>query len=192
MARGRCYAYNLSVKNIVLGLALLAVIVGGVYWYMQDGEEMSGMLYSSAVYGISFQYPESYELQEREVGNGERYHYSIVLIDKEALANIPQNGEGPPTINVNIFQNNLDQRTVEQWVRSTNDSNFKLSPDGTPVPTTVADTPALSYIVDGLYRSNVVVFAHGDNIIMFNGQWLPWDGQIRADFGRGLASLDMP
>src|SRR3989344_2423906 len=103
-------------KNTFI-IALLIVLVGGAYWYVQNGEAPTGLEYTSEAYGMSFRYPETYELQEREVGNGERYHYSIVLIDKEALATLPQNGEGPPTINVDIFQNNLDQRTVEQWVR---------------------------------------------------------------------------
>ena len=179
-------------KNPLIILAALVVISAAVYWATAEfSGESNSSVYMNDTYDISFEYPDTYELQEREVGNGERYRYAITLIDKEALANIPQNGEGPPAINVEIFQNNLDKLSVETWVRGTNFSNFKLSPDGTLTVGTVAGTPALSYIWDGLYRGRSVVVAHKGNIIMLSVQWLTEEDAIIKDFADLLTSFDL-
>ncbi len=181
----------------ILPISAVVLFVAAMLWFFAAPPKAASMsTYRSVTYGISFEYPNSYELQEREVGNAERAHYSIVLIDKEALANIPQNGEGPPTINVDIFQNNLDKTPIETWIRGTNYSNFKLSPDGVLASTTIAGKPAFSYVVDGLYRSDAIVFAHPgragkNNIIMLSvGSLTPKD-RIRKDFENVVASITL-
>ena len=103
-------------KNPLIILAALVVISAAVYWATAEfSGESNSSVYMNDTYGISFEYSDTYALQEREVGNAQRYHQMLTLIDKEALANIPQNGEGPPTINVDIFQNDLDKLSVEAW-----------------------------------------------------------------------------
>lgn len=190
--------YNDSrVRNAVVAVIgiLVAVALGSYVWYAKGNPQVSDgterLTYTNAAYGISFEYPNTYELQEREVGDGHRYHYSITLIDKEALANIPQNGEGPPTVNVDIYQNNLDQLSIETWVRGTNFSNFKLSPDGLLASTNIAGVPALSYTWDGLYRGESVVFTHKENVVMLSVTYLAQDDQIRRDFGRVYSSMNV-
>lgn len=182
--------------KIVCFILTLMVVVAGAYVLLTPqvppGEAAPTMqTYMSPAYGIVFAYPDTYALQEREVGNGERYHYTITLIDKEALANVPQNGEGPPAITIDIFQNNLDQLGIEAWVRGTSFSNFKLSPDGLISSTAVAGVPALTYAWDGLYRGESVVFAHNDNILMAGVQFLDRTDQIVTDFYSLLASLEL-
>lgn len=177
-------------KNTAVVAALLIVLVGGFLWYKGQSPKVSDVeTYANTTYGISFEYPGTYALQEREVGNAQRYHQALTLIDKEALANIPQNGEGPPAINVDIFQNNLDKLSIERWVRGSNNSNFKLSPDGTLTSGTVAGAPSLSYLWDGLYRGRSVVLSHKGNIIMLSVQWLTEEDAIIEDFADMLASF---
>lgn len=183
-------------KALVIVLLILLAIGGGYLWYTGQSSDTSGDVstYTNASYGISFKYPNTYASQERELGNGERYHYAIALIDKKALANIPQNGEGPTSITMDVFQNALDQLSVEQWIRGSGDSNFKLSPGGVLTAKTVAGVPAFSYVVDGLYRNDVVVFAHPGragkgNIIMLSVSYFSPKDQIRADFAGVLSSI---
>src|SRR3989344_2692375 len=163
----------------LMGILVLVLLIGG------------SVLYRNPTYSISFQYPDRYELREREAGTQERYHYSITLIDKEAFPEIPQNGEGPPAITVDIFQNNLDTLLIEQWVHGTNDSNFKLSPDDALTSTTVAGVPALSYTWDGLYLGRSVVLSHKDNIVVLSVQWLTEEDAIIEDSAKVLASLKL-
>lgn len=186
-------------RSIIWILVLLVLAVGG-YLYLNDsartpievpnGEE-STSAYNNSIYGISFEYPNTYELQEREVGNGERAHYSITLIDKVALANAPQNGEGPPVITVDIFQNDVDQLSINEWVEGSSFSNFKLSPDGTLASTTLAGAPALTYTWDGLYRGKSYVAAHRGNIVMVSGQSLATEDKIVGDFNEIIFSFTL-
>ena len=180
-------------KALVVILLVLVALGGGYFWYTGQPSGTSGDVatYTNAGYGISFTYPNTYALQEREVGNAERYHYAIVLTDKKALANIPQNGEGPTAIVMDVFQNSLDQLSVEEWIRGSNSSNFKLSPNDVLTPKTVAGAPAFSYVVDGLYRNDVVVFAHKGNIVMLSVSYFSSQDQIRADFAGVLSSVSV-
>ena len=179
-------------KMIPSALVFLIILGVGVYVFMSAPWERPATppsTYANSIYGISFSYPDTYALQEREVGNGERYHYVITLIDKGALANIPQDGEGPPAISIDIYQNDIEKQKIEKWIRGNGFSNFKLSPDGAISTTTVAALEAYAYTWDGLYRGESVVFAHRENIIMVSVTYLSPDDAIRSDFSNILASL---
>jgi len=179
-------------KMIPSALVFLIILGVGAYVFRSAPWERPApppSTYSSSIYGISFSYSDTYALLEREAGNGERYHYVITLIDKDALANVPADGEGPPAISIDIFQNNLEKQKVEEWIRGNSFSNFKLSPDNALASTTVAGTEAYAYTWDGLYRGESTVFAHKENIIMMSVTSLSPADAIRADFSDILASL---
>lgn len=190
----------------ILALVCVVAIIGGAFYVMSIPDSGSSVsvgenetvgetptttpTYESAQYGISFRYPDTYVLTERDMeGSAQRRHHVITLMDKVAAANIPENGEGPTSITVEIFQNDLDKQDVEQWVKGTNNSNFKLSPDGTLSEGQVAGSPSVSYTWDGLYRGESTVFAHSQNIVMASVTYLTPSDQIRADFAAILASI---
>ena len=178
-------------KTFFAALIVLTVLFVGYIWYAGQATAPGGKTYTNTSYGISFAYPDTYVLEEREVGNAERYHYAITLMDRVASRNIPQNGEGPTSITVDIFQNDLDKLLAEAWVKGNNNSNFKLSPDGLLTSTTVADEEALRYTWDGLYRGESVVLSHKDTIIMLSVQWISEEDQIVDDFARVLSSVNL-
>lgn len=174
-------------------VTLIALLFGGYYLYTRGvGHWFANYkTYQNSTYGISFKYPDTYVVQEREVGNSERYHYAITLVDKIALKNLPQASEGPPTINIDIFQNDLDNLAPENWVKNTNESNFKISLDGVLTATSIAGSDAVSYFWDGLYRGQSVVTAHGKNMYMFTVTYNATGDPIRADFSQMLSSVTL-
>jgi hypothetical protein len=139
--------------------------------------------YSNAKYGISFQYPYTYELSVRlGEGSAERERYSITLIRKEDLPP-PQGGEGPPAITIEIFQNNLDNQTTEGWIRNSSFSNYKLSSnEGILASTTVDGEPALSYRWSGLYEGTTIAVAQQDWVYAFSVTYLEMGADIIQDF----------
>ena len=194
----KTHAFFRAGPGLALGLIpFIAIAVAAGWFYVAGtpsdtyGAKNGTSTYESAEHGISFSYPDIYVLDEREAGNGEREHHVIVLMDKEAAATLPQNGEGPPTITVDIFQNNLDKLAIAEWIENDSRSNFKLSPDGVLASTTVAGTEALLYAWDGLYRGNSIVFAHKDNIVMLSVAYLSPNDAIVSDFASVVASFEL-
>lgn len=188
--------------RLVSLLVVIGVIIAAVYLMLKPGADSTigenvpdalpqTQTYENAAYGIRFSYPNSYVISEREEGTGERAHHVIVLMDKEDAANIPQNGEGPTTINIDIFGNGVDKLPVTQWINNTSSSNFKLSPDQVLASTTVAGTEGLSYIWDGLYRGESTVIAHKSDIIMFSVTYMDSTDAIRDDYRALLASVSL-
>lgn len=184
-------------------IAVLAIIGAAVYVMMQpntkktsieehvqDGVELEH--YSNTASGITFSYPVSYVLTEYERGNpAEREHHAIVLTRKADAANIPENGEGPPSITIDIFGNGIDNVSVDTWIRNTSASNFKLSPDTVLSTTTLAGQAALSYIWDGLYRGKSVVRAHDSHIFMLSVTSIDTSDPINDDFVALLSSVSL-
>ena len=153
------------------GGSLIAIVVLGVGVFLFYSQETLSQ-YSSEAYGVSFEYPDTYVLEEREVGSGERLRHSITLVSKSDAAEERANSEGPTAITVDIFQNNLDQDPVADWILKNSFSNFKLSVDGVLTPETVDGAPAFSYTWDGLYRGDSVVFPHKEKAVHLNGRSL--------------------
>lgn len=183
--------------RIVVLIVLLAVLlVGGYLWQNRGTKEVpiveeTTQVYTSTSYGFSFTYPNTYVLEERELGSGERFHHNITLIDREAGANIPQNGEGPPSITIDVIQNDIDGLSVTEWVNNDSRSNFKLSPDSVLASTTVADREAVRYTWDGLYRGESVVFEHNGSIIMVSVSLFEPADTIRSNFAEILSSFQV-
>jgi len=125
--------------------------------------ELSGRTYMNDIYGIAFHYGEGYVLEEGERGDARQGHYAIVLTRTED-ASPRENGEGPPTISIDIYQNNGGEQALFEWLRGSNTSNFNLS-DGTYVSTEISGVEAVSYRWSGLYEGETTAFLHKGNVV---------------------------
>ncbi len=173
--------------------AVVAVIGAAVYLMMMPGDDRAAIgegadetaalqRYDNAVFGLSFSYPDGYKLIESDTGSGERKHHVITLVDKAAAAQAPENSEGPVSMSIDIFQNNIDKLPVRSWIQHTSASNFKLSPDQMLATTTVSGADGFAYIWDGLYRGESVAVAHAGDIVMFTVTSLETTDRIRDDY----------
>lgn len=181
----------------LLGIVVIVILALGGYWLLSDqatvqtpptatstATSTSSALkaYTSAEYGVEFRYPSSYELTERDTpGNAQRRHHVVTLIRAQDLPP-PQGGEGPPTITVEMFQNDLDDQTTEQWIRNSSSSNFKLSLDNRLSTTSIAGQSALSYTWDGLYRGDTIAIARPAYVYAFSVTYREPTDPIRSDF----------
>ncbi|HEY4516706.1 MAG TPA: hypothetical protein VJG64_02065 [Candidatus Paceibacterota bacterium] len=109
-----------------------------------------------------------------------RKHHVITLMRKEDLP-LPEGGEGPSAITIDVYQNDLDHLGAEAWARNTSSSNFKLG-DGRFSSTTVSDLPALSYLWSGLYEGTTIVVAQPKWIYAFSVTYLEMGASIVQDF----------
>ena len=177
-------------KSVIIGVAFAVCVA--LYLFYQIDLQPGGIsedlrTYQSEVYGFSFSYPDAYTLSEQEVGTGERSHYSVVLTQTRDLPP-PENGEGPPTISVDVYQNNIDWLSLIDWLTRTNFSNFKLS-NGTYASTSVSGVEAVRYRWSGLYEGYTVAFSHRDSIVAVSGTYLTPSDAIVEDFESVLSSI---
>lgn len=166
-------------KKLFVFILFLLVIV--TIYLAFTTKKTDFLKYSNDKYGISFIYPKDYVLSEIDSPGSEmRKHHVITLIKEENLPP-PVGGEGPVSINIDIYQNNLDNQTTEDWIRNTNDSNFKLS-EGRLSSTTISDLPALSYRWSGLYNGTTIALASPSWIYAFSVTYLEMGEDIIQDF----------
>ena len=182
---------GMSKQNIyaISALIIAAALIAGFFIYRGlPGQTMAGKTYESTTYGISFTYPETYTLQERNITEGTP-HYSVTLVDTDDLTGVPEGGEGPTAMSFDIYP--AGGKDTETWIEQSQASNFNLSVDKVMHDATVGGMPAVAYTWDGLYRGNSFVFAHKGNIIMASATYMTTDDQILKDFTNVLKSVSL-
>jgi len=175
------------------GLATLVILVFGVgIWYFVAPQlrpvepaptppPPPTVEYRAADIGISLRYPDTYQLEEKDLSTGQRKHTSVILTRKEDLPP-PQNGEGPPTITIDAYQNDIERYPIDVFIRNTNFTNFKLSPDGAIASSTVNGEPAASFRWSGLYEGRTVVVVEDAWVYTFSVTYLIPQDEIILDF----------
>ena len=164
-----------------------AILVALGAWWLLSGsaeapaQEAIGNVYTSTEHGITFSYPDGYTIEERD----ERGVHLVTLIHEDNLP-LPEAGEGPTAISVQIVPNPEGQ-TTEEWIRSSPLSNFGLS-GGTPAEVLVGTESALAFAWDGLYTGTTIAQARGDKIYAFSVTYLSVDDPIRTHFAQVVAS----
>lgn len=173
----------------MIALGALAVFLIGSFFLTKEqptpvvGDQKSAEreVYSNAAYGLSFTHPATYVKNEIDAPGSEmRGHHVITLMHKKDLP-LPVNGEGPPSITIEVYQNDLDKQTTEGWIRNSSKSNFKLG-EGILATTTIGGLPALSYRWSGLYEGTTIVLAEEDWVYVLTVTYLEIGAPIVQDF----------
>jgi len=199
-------AKNVKNGNAVLSIIIILALLVGIAWYAYKQElekivesnpnDMANWpSYQNESYGLSFKYPPHYFLEEKEVGNGERKHYAIILTEDTEENRLVREGkspgrEGPIAITFDVYQNNLDKLSLIDWLTKTNASNFKLS-DGTYATTTIASINGINYRWSGLYEADAVAFLHKENIIAATATYIAPEDSTLKDFEKILETIHL-
>lgn len=151
--------------------------------------------YQSSELKFFFSYPQKYFLEEKDIGNGERFRTSIILTEDTEENRTVREGragarEGPVAITIDVFQNNLDKLGAEEWIRGTNNSNFKLSSDGLLTKEFLGGRNAFRYRWSGLYEGESAVVSTLDNVYMFSVTFLAHSDTIREAFASILKTVE--
>lgn len=178
-------------RNILIFIVFVVMIVFAWMFLFEDkaSAPTKERQYVSGKFGISFSVPDGYFIAHEitEEGSGERERYTIVLMEdtkenRDLVSGVstPER-DGPPTITIGIFQNNLDNYTARSFIEGTSFSNFKLS-DGVISETTIAGESALSYHASGLYENKIIVIARQNFVYMFTAFYNDPKDKILTDF----------
>lgn len=169
-------------KTVIAITAIILVVAAGLYLYSkQEGARNVALnTYVNDTYGVSFDYPETYDLTETSVAerdeNTEESGTMVTLTEKGIR--LPTNGEGPTAITVEMYDNravkDVREDPAEAWILNSTSSNFRLSRQERPGETRIDGKDAWLYTWDGLYQGTSVVTEHNGNIIMFT---VTYDGE---------------
>jgi len=186
-----------TVSKILLSVALIIVIAFAAAFLVSrylvsklDGQgqvpAQSTLIPYSSEEGITFMYPDTYELSSHSgsVEEGD----TLVFLPKGVV--VPTNSEGPPSISMRVIHSALT--SLELWIRNDQRSNFKLSGNGNLASTEVGGLPAYSYQHSGLYETDAIAVAHHDKIFLFEAGWLTPQDRIRYDFQNLVSSVQFP
>jgi hypothetical protein len=185
----------------LLLIGVLVSLTWGVYYlfgirpvsHTGVSETANWKTYVSPHYGFSFQYPPTYFLEEKDLGNGERERYTVILtLDTEENRLVREGKspgrEGPVGVTIEMYQNNLDHATTELWIRNTVSSNFKLGP-GVLTPSQVGGKSALTYHWSGLYEGDTTATALSNYVYAFSVTYLTPEDDIKKDFAKILDTV---
>jgi hypothetical protein len=178
--------------NIII--FVIIVLVGAFFMLTDERSAISTVaepttrVYSNSEIGLEFDYkvgPDGYSHVEIDAEEGEKeFLKSIILMHEDDLANvenIPEGGEGPPVIAILVFKN-LKKQSSRIWAEAhPKFTNINLK-QGEVTESVVGGANAIRYMADGLYASEIVVVAHGDNVYVLNGMFIDAESSLRKDF----------
>jgi hypothetical protein len=177
--------------NIAI-ITFIVIALGAIgHWGYTSKYGPGTKTYSNETYGVTFTYPNNYDLQENSLSSAQGATV-VVLTDKKAVS--PSNGEGPVSMTIGMyplaaFSPASGADPLLSWVTSSPYSNFSQSAQKEPGLTTIANQNAYLYTWDGLYNGTTVTTLHDGSIITFS---VTYDGnsdmQIRQDFTDLVAS----
>lgn len=173
-------------NGLYIGAAIAAILAVASYWLYPASPEkltpMNSKTYESARYGIAFQYPPKYRLSQRDESGPDGEHHVITLID-ESFFPLPENGEGPTGITVDIFENDRKSLSSEDFIRTVRASKYELG-DGVLATTSYGGVTGLEYGWSGLYQGRSLVVARPGYVFMFSATHDKPDEATISDFSR--------
>lgn len=143
-----------------------------------------GATYESAAYGIAFSYSPDFFVTEKEVGTASSPQYSITLAEdtqehRDLFAGVTGEArEGPPTVTIDIYPN-TQQVNAQEWIEKSTTWTLRTNQ---VEPTTIGDTPGVSFTWSGLYEGKSVVTATNENIYVFSVTWLDTTSETVDEF----------
>ena len=190
---------------IILFIAFV-VIVGGYFVYKNqdftneikemetENERPTGGFFSD-ILNFGFDYPsgpDGYVLENSETNDtNPNFVRSFLLMrsdDKNNIDKIPVGGEWPPMITILVLKN-PENKTPAIWAEANkNYSNINLK-TGDVVDFTIDGNSAIRYTADGLYMSDNVVVASGENIFVISGAYMDQESAIYKDFSTILSTV---
>lgn len=177
-------------------MLVVLVVIAGLYLFIKvDTKEVvnNTATYSNAALGIQFNYPtgpDGYVIQELTPSDMTKDLVSTIVVmrTEDATREMPVGGEGPATITIQIVKNTKKLQPAVWADVNKIYSNINLK-RGEVNEYVLGGANAIRYDADGLYASDTVVVAHGENIYVITGSYMDADSDIRKDFAPLLASV---
>lgn len=179
------------IKKTVLGVLLVLILVltavGAVRFSGKRAVQSSDIrvatsTYSNTSLGISFMYPDSYALQERDITINKDEVHIITLTQKGVV--IPENGDGSTAITLSVFTT-VKGVSLPGWLQATVGAEGSFDYQ----KATLGGETALEYTATGLYESDNIAAIHSGHGYIFSSTWSSHEDHILKDFSSLLSTV---
>lgn len=183
----------LKTIQIILAVGLLAGAGYFGYKYFMEKSQYVGvnpntpvsMRYENTAQGIAFSYDSKYELQERTEGDV----LTLVLLERGYTP--PVNGEGPPTISIQIVPSDMAKLTLDEWLPGVAAKGISVRKDMLLATTTAAHREAYLFRTDGLYAGYATAIKAGARVYVFNATYISIEDEILNDYAKLLTTVEV-
>jgi hypothetical protein len=187
-------------KTTFLLIIAAIAIAGAAFAFLRIDPQKSAQstqsqlaTYSSSELGVEFQYrpgPTGYVVQEMTPSDpASGLLRSVALVRSEdAQTPPPVGGEGPATITMLVFDNPHKEKPLAWADAHVQYSSINLK-QGEVQESVVGGANAIRYMADGLYATDMVVVAHGENVYVFSGAYIDAASDIKKDFSPVISSV---
>lgn len=189
----------MNTKTAIAVVVALVVVGTGFYFFNrveapmlpETGEKAAMLPYKNEAFGLSFQYPSTlYMLERNDIGTPDKPQLALFLAEDtqenrdvlEGRNTTPR--EGPTGIAITVFPNPSTLEASE-WAKT--DTNWTVA-NTSAQPIVVNGNEGISYTWSGLYEGRTVVLTKGDKAYVFSVTWLTPEDQIIKDFEMVLNS----
>jgi hypothetical protein len=177
---------------LVVGIVAILALVGAFHYYKRSQqvvtptEAVTSIVYSNVADGVTFSYPSTYALETHELDiEGMKGKYLTLT---PADIELPDAGEGPPGITIEIFENKK-RISLEKWLESNTHGTSALASHWKPDEQVVGGEKGITYTASGLYESDNIAVSHGEKIYVFSASWATRDDQTLKDLQSVLTSV---
>lgn len=182
--------------SIGIVIILLVLLTGAVWVGVQKFSRSAPPLspveetfirYStSSPFALSFLYPNSLFLEEKQVKDAAGVHTQIVLVENSEENRLLREGktsprEGPIAITIDVLDNTSALMPIEKWILQDSRSNYALATSDLST-TTIAGFTGFSYSATGLYESDNIAVSVGSHILFLTVTYMTKDDFLRWMF----------
>lgn len=181
-------------KTVISILIVVLLAGAGFYGYThffvkgqendQTGNTSTSQTYTNEALGLSFTYKPNFSVTENTTDDV----VHIALIEKDYVP--PKNGEGPPTITIDVIPSDVSKLEMSEWVPDLAAHGFSsITASALFATTTVAHREAFLFRTDGLYAGYATVVRAGARLYIFSVQYVSIEDAILDTYATLLGTV---
>lgn len=183
-------------KITLLFLGVVFALAGAYYLFSIDADNAGDSLevFSSDPIGYQFVYPSGtngYVLVPNVESEHGDFVEGVTLMERseyEALQESTDAREGPPSIQVRVYENSARQSAAVWTIENPRETNIGLAISDTE-EAVVGGANAEHFVADGLYPIDTYVFANGGHMYILSVMYPDEEATIYRDFQSLVASF---
>ncbi len=185
-------------KKVASVLFALLVVSAIIYFALDrkvlvpSGGDVDVQQYTSSDYGVSFNYPSNYFLEEKNVESTSGNHQIVVLTeDTEENKDIREGNspgrEGPTSIMLSVYTN-PDSKPLDAFIKDSADLSYQFA-DRKVSTTSISALETYESTWSGLYEGKSYLVSRGQFVYTVSVTWLDPSDKILTDFADMVRTL---